>query len=140
MKDILKVAGGAIVGIAIFLMGVGTSLQDEPALGSITERDCTVTHSVAAVGNDISSTLLSASSRRAWAVIQQPVNATNTVSISFGGTAVDQQGYILADIASTTGHADEIFFGLNADLPSTVAIAGITNVGSSTVNVTECNY
>jgi len=93
---------------------------------------CTVTESKVSVGDDIATTILNAGAR-SWALVQQPANATNTVSVSFGGTAVLGSGYTL-DTASSS----ELVLGFATDLPTSVALSAVTSTGSSTLNVIEC--
>jgi hypothetical protein len=105
--------------------------------------DCSISTSTAVIiGPQVSTTILAKHSRRAWATIQQPRNATNTVALSFsnGDAAVLGRGYQLFDIATSTGEASQVSFGLNTDLPYTGAVTGITSVSSTTVLVTECRY
>jgi hypothetical protein len=111
--------------------------------GGSSASDCTITtSSFVAVGATTSATILSGHSRRAWASIQQPRNATNTVALSFdeGAAAVLGSGYQLFDMATSTGEASKVVFGLNTDLPYTGAVTGITSSGTSSVLVTECRY
>jgi len=111
-------------------------------IGNISSQPCTVTTiAVATVGNQQSSTILATSSRRAWARIQQPINATNTVSISFNSSAPATLTSGLQLTPATTTSADNyIDFGINTDFPYTGGVTGLTNLGSTTVLVTSCNY
>jgi len=95
------------------------------------------------IGHQTSVQVLATSSRRAWARIQQPNIATNTVNVNFkNGTAADTtSGLILHSISGVaTNTVTHVDFGLNTDHPYTGAITAITNVGSSSVFVTECVY
>ena len=114
--------------------------RDEDPFKGAFDAKCNVTQSVATIGDDISSEILAASGVRAWAVIQQPISATNTPSLSFdeGAAAVAGQGYTLDDVSSSTDETPR--FGRNAFFAYTGAVTGITNNGSTTVNVIECNY
>jgi len=112
--------------------GTGTSLR---------ELSCTTnTVASAAVGADISSTILSAYSNRAWARIERVDDsagvATNTVHVSFdaGSAATLTSGLTLG---TTTQFID---FGKNTDFPYVGAVTGITDVGSTTVRITSCRY
>lgn len=110
---------------------------DEVSLGLAV---CTVTSSVVTIGHQQSLTVLSAAPGRTWAIIQQPPNATNTVSLSIGGTAVARQGYTLVpdtvpDVASSTA---ELRLGFSTDLPTSEAVTARTASASSTLNVIEC--
>jgi len=130
MKHILAIA----VGLAILFGYVGLQKKnDEPSLGLAV---CTVTESVVVVGHQQTRTVLDAGAR-SWAVIQQPLNATNTVSLSLGGTAVAGQGYQLAN-ATTSNYASELRLGFATDLPTGVAVTARTVSASSTLNVIVC--
>jgi len=140
MKQFLQLAGAILVSVSIALMGWGTFLQDQ-GLGGKTDSACTVNSVVSApVGGDISSSVLSAYSNRAWASIQLYSGnngvATGTVSLSFdeGAASVLANGFELAT------NTPEIIFGLNTDFPYVGAVTGITSNGSTTVRVTECRY
>lgn len=107
--------------------------------GGFTERACTVTESIATIGDDISSTILSASGKRAWARIERAEDgsgiATSTPFLSFGGTATLTSPI---NLATTTPYID---FGKNTDFNYVGAVTGITNgTASTTVKTTECNY
>jgi len=136
LKDyiILSILGGAIIFSSLW------SVKEEKTLEGISDSSCTITHTTTAIGNELATTALASAPNRAWAVIEQPVNATNTVSVNLGGTAVSGAGYILLDIATSTGSADRLTFGLNAELPYAGAVSVITNVGSSTIRTTQCLY
>lgn len=108
----------------------------------ITDASCSVnTVSAVSVGDDVSSTILSAKGNRAYAKIQLVETAggvaTSTVFLSLdeGAAATLNNGLKLA----TSTPFIEV--GRNADNPYTGAITGITNgTASTTVLVTECSY
>lgn len=116
-------------------------LKDRGVLGATVA--CTVTQTVVPIGDDIATTVLAAGSR-AWAVIQQPVSATNTASLSIGGTAVYGQGFNLAsstkgtNITSNFSNYPELRIGYATDLSTSAAITARTESASSTLNVTVC--
>lgn len=86
------------------------------------------------VGNQQATTLQGTTTRRALYRIQQPVNATNTLSIALNGTAaVSGSGLVLQATSSAE-------FGLTTTFPYTGPISIITNAGSSTVMVSLCTY
>lgn len=119
-------------------------LRDENSLPAKLGASCTTstTRSVP-VGHQEALTVFSASTTRAWASIQVPSSATNTVAIAFGGTAAIGQGYQLVPTSySGTGGTTtpSVQFGLNTDLPYTGAVTALTNTGSTTLLVTECNF
>lgn len=132
--------------LILILVGIGTALWSSqtstPPLGRLTDRDCTVsTVTAVAVGDDISTTVLSASSRRAYAKISAAPNAVDTVYLSFdeGSAATVANGLPLTS-ATTTSPVSGIEFGLNTSFPYTGAVTAITSTASTTVLLTQCNY
>ena len=141
MKDNIIIAA---LGILVVIGLMATTGSDGNPLGGISDAACT-TSSVAAitVGNQESSTVVSAASNRAIVLIQQPANATNTVSLSVDeGAAANVGDGLELTAATTTSPVTHMTFGRhnNADIPYTGAITGITDSGSTTVLVTQCNY
>lgn len=118
-------------GIAWYVSVKGNSLS----VGSPT-RVCTVTESNVAVGHQQSVTVLAAGSRQ-WAIIEQPANASNTVSLSLGGTAVAGYGYQLTQ-ATATSPVPELVLGFGTDKPTSVAVTARTASASSSLHVIEC--
>lgn len=110
--------------------------------GAVSSQACTIsTETAVPIGNQVSSTLLAANSRRAWAIVQQPLNATNTINVSFNsGAAATLLTGIALQNASTTEGIYEIHFGLDTEFPYTGAVTGIAKSASSTVNITQCTY
>ena len=110
--------------------------------GGLTERDCTVsTVTAVTIGNQASTEVLSASGRRAWATLSQPVNATNNVSISLDeGADATLAGGIQLTSATSTSPITSIEFGLKTHTPYTGAVTAITDTSSTTIRVTQCNY
>lgn len=134
--------------IVAIILGFVTGIffiNKSPSFGGtsfVNSQACTIsTDTVAIIGNQLSSTLLAANSRRAWAIIQQPLNATNTVAVSFnnGASATLNSGLQLQN-ASTTNGVYEIHFGLATEFPYTGVVTGITSTGSTTVRITQCVY
>lgn len=121
---------------AVFLsqkMGYGSA-------STLATPSCTIsTVTAATVGHQVSSTILASNGRRAWAIIEQPLNATNTLSINFGAAATVNSGIQLPP-ATTTNESDKITLGLDTDFPYTGDVMGITNNGSTTVRITQCVY
>lgn len=110
--------------------------------GSPASNKCEVSSiAVATVGSDVSTQLLATSSNRAWARIQQVVNATNTVYISLDEDALATvtSGIHLGDGPSTSS-IEYLDLGMNTALPYTGAVRGIAGTGTTTVHVTECKY
>ena len=97
---------------------------------------------VVPIGNQFSLTILAANSNRAYARIEQPSFATSSDFLAMAtGTAATiglNATQILGGHGTTTTRFIE--FGLNTQHPYTGAVTGVTNLGSSTVNVTECSY
>jgi len=141
MKNYLIITGIIIIGIGVYFL----LPSKQPPIGanaSPATRACTpVTVNKQYVGNANSLTILSANSLRAWARIENLVNATNTIHLAFasGTSATVNSGFILTE-ATSTSPVPYIDFGLNTDIPYVGAVTGITNKGSTTINVTECVY
>ena len=95
--------------------------------------NCQVTESKVAIGHQAATQLLAQSSSRQWAIVQQPLNATNTVALSFAGSAVVGTGYELP--AATTS----LTFGLGTDIRTGSAITARSSTGSTTVKVIQCD-
>ena len=133
-----------IVLLVIIAIGTTGNFQDkEIPFGGLGTTDCNVTTVTAAtIGDELSSTILSANANRAYAIIQQTSAATNTVSLSFdegaAATLVDGIDFDLSVFATNTPQFRE--FGLSTIWPYTGAVTGITDNGSTTLQVTECLY
>lgn len=135
MKDTLVLlglaVGAAIVGILLFS-------PSQSGTGGTVSRSCEiVTTTAVAVGDDVSSTILSATSGRNWARVQQVRDAggvaTSSVFINFGATATVDNGI---ELSTSTPYLE---FGFETDNPYTGIVTGITNgAASTTVLVTEC--
>lgn len=132
---LILLVAGVLVGISTSVFG--GALRDDNR--NIIVHNCTVySDATVVVGDDISSTILAASSSRAWVMLQRLESnlgvATNTVSVSVdGGAATLGSGLELA--TSTTF----LSFG-TAGSPFTGAITGITSNSSTSVRVIECGY
>lgn len=140
-SHILGVLTLALIAATIAVLSL-YAFQAEAGTSSLTSYPCTVvTSTSSSVGNQVSRQVLASSSRRAWARIEQPVNATNTVAISIAGdaAAVIGQGVQLTP-ATSTNPVVVFDFGLNTDLPYTGAIQAITNTGTTSVTVSQCIY
>lgn len=134
MKKIITITG-------LVILVAGLLIADPLNLGGVRERDCDMTESIVSVGNQEATTVLTASGNRAWGVIKQPINATNTATVAFDGSAaVAGNGFELTEATSTSPVSQTPYFGLNADLPYTSSVSVITNSGSTTVKVLECTY
>lgn len=130
----------ALIVITIALIFVNLKVRSFGSASTLATPACTIsTVAQATVGHQLSSTILAANSRRAWAIIEQPLNATNTLSINFGATATVNTGLQLPP-ATTTNETDHIELGINTNFPYTGDVMGITNNGSTTVRITQCVY
>lgn len=140
----LLISGSAIafaLGILAMLFS-GTSSPEYAfaGQGGVNANACEiVSTSTVAIGNEESTQVLASDARRAWAVIEQPTAATNTVSISLGSDAVDGQGFGLAPGGASTT-PDKLQIGLNTDFPYTGSVEAITSTGSTSVRVIDCRY
>jgi hypothetical protein len=130
-----------VILIAIGAMGFSSFNKSiEPSLKGINDSACSVTSTYkAVVGNQLTSTVLSAASNRAYARISLVTNdsgvATSSVYLNFDeGTAATSNNMRLS---TTTPYYE---FGRNTDMPYTGAITGLTTTGSTTVNIIECLY
>jgi hypothetical protein len=132
-----------IYAIAIIAFVFTVKGGNQTNLSGVQNDRCTVSSTEVAVVNPSSTSILSANGTRAWAIIQQPVNATNTIALSFdeGADAVLGQGYQLADISTSTGEAQASpMFGRGTEFPYTGEVTAIASVGTTTVLITECSY
>ena len=135
-----------IIGLIIALLFGGGYAANELGGNGPATRLCDVsTVAIATVGFEtvaaLSTQLLSTSSLRAWARIQQPASATNTIAVSFNeDQAAALEGGLLIGDHSATNTPTFIDFGLNTDFPYTGAVRGLADKGTTTVHVTQCNY
>lgn len=142
MRQIIISIGGVIVLALGVLLGVSMYRGEDPLAGGLTNASCTPTVvSAVSIGNQVSTEIVATSSNRAYVIIQQPLNATNTVHLSFdrGAVATADNGIALAN-ATTSGDRTYIDFGRATNFPYVSSVTGITDAGSTTVLVTECNY
>lgn len=152
MKIIIeKVIGGFIIFIAI-LGGIhfsGLANLSFGANASPGTRGCTPTATrVASVGNLNSLQVLATSSLRSYAIISVLPGTipTSTVFLTFNndaratkdtGTGPVLSGTTTSPSATTT---QTNAFGLNTDWAYTGAIQAITNMGSTSISITECLF
>lgn len=93
------------------------------------------------IGHQASTLILATSSRRAYAMLQQVDNASNTVNIAFAsGTPATVTTGLQLHKNSATGTVMSFEFGLNTMFPYTGAVTARTDGGSTTINVTDCSY
>lgn len=132
MKKILIIGGLILLLAGFYISPIG---QGVVATGA---RRCT-TSTVASVtvGNDLTTTVLSAYSNRAWARIQVADGEVEPIFLSFDdGAAATVDNGLAITATSTTG----MEFGLNTWFPYVGAVTAITGTASTTVLVTECRY
>jgi len=144
MTKIKLWAAGILIALASYLIG-GSTVPAKLGMTSRSQASCSVSSvTPATVGNQLSSTILAANTRRAWAIIQSPSGATNTAALSFdeGAAATLNSGLALnATTADATYPVmQEITFGVNTDFPYNGVVTGISNYGSSTLKITECLF
>lgn len=148
---LLKITGLVLVGLILCatllalwapLISYGANaLLDENRNPRVFGSSCTVYTQVAvAVNATATTTLLAASSSRAWARIQQPINASNTVQLALNGLPLLVNAGLQLTPATTSSAVPLIDFGLNTGFPYTGAVTASTTAGASTVFVTECGY
>lgn len=103
-----------------------------------------LTQSIVQVGKDVSVSVLATSSRRSWARIGIPTNASTTflLSVANGATTTAGNGTILLNNPNVTGASSSptIDFGLNTAFPYTGTVQALSLYGSSTLVVTQCSY
>ncbi len=135
-----------VVGVVLCLLGMkllspGTALAGVTG-GSQSDACASTTNAVMAVGKDIPTTLLSTTSNRAVARIQQPKNATNTIAISdtIAAASFLTAGIQLSSTTAAINTLPSISLGLNTEIPYTGAISAIADTGSTTLLVSTCNY
>lgn len=134
-KEKIIIAIVVVVGILLSLNGFNA---DVSLGGSSASQKCEVSSVTAiAVGNDVSTTILSIASNRAWATIGVADGETEPIFVSFdeGAAATVNNGVILTATSTT-----KIDFGLNTLFPYTGAVTGITGTASTTVMITECKF
>ena len=133
MKN-LKTIGITVI-IVVGIIFIGYSLKTRNVGGGYTYQNCNVTVTdTVAVGDDISTTMLSATSGRTWARLQLEANETDNVYLMFGSTATINDGLLLS--SSTVDYID---IGMATDIPYSGIVTGITDgTASSTLLLTEC--
>ena len=133
MKN-LKTIGITVI-IVVGIIFIGYSLKTRNVGGGYTYQNCNVTVTdTVAVGDDISTTMLSATSGRTWARIELEANETDNVYLMFGSTATINDGLLLS--STTVKYID---IGMATDIPYSGIVTGITDgTASSTLLLTEC--
>lgn len=131
-----KIVGFLLSIVAI--LGGGYAVQDLGGAGGLGANSCTASSSAVTLGHQRVIQILPARANRAWVRLLQPVNATNTVYVSYGGTASVSSDYLTTATATSPVVSD--LSGLNTDFPFVGAVTALTSTGSSTIRVTECIY
>lgn len=135
-----------IVAMFLVIFGVGiikTNFGSSTVNAEVYSRACSIQSiSPVNIGHQLSTQILATTSNRAYARIQIPDNATNTVRLAFGGSSATASNGIIIGGAITNGATSTPFieFGLNTDFPFVGAVQGLTDNGSTTVDVTTCIY
>lgn len=129
---------------AVLLLGMfGAFIVSENAKasgGSTATQACTASSTKVFVGHQASTEVLQSKGRRAWALIQQPLNATNTVAVSVTSASPAFGSGISLASATTSEYKTSLEVGLNTDFAYTGAVTVLTSTGSSTLQITECIY
>ena len=126
-----------IVVTSIIIIGIcfiGYSLKTSNTGGAYTYQNCNVTTTTAVNIDDITRTMLTATSGRTWARLQLGANETDNFYIMLGDTATEENGIMLS--SSTVNYID---IGFATDIPYSGIITGITDgTASSTLLISEC--
>ncbi len=135
----IAICAAILCAVAALIVGFGFASTAKAEADSMKCSVSTVT--AVAIGNQASTQVLATSTRaRAFAMIQQVRDAsgiaTSTVSISL------ENGYnaTLGNGIQLSTSTPSLTFGLNTLFPYEGAVQAITNVGSTTLRVTECVY
>lgn len=110
----------------------------------VTGASCTATTTIATIGPGLSTRILATSTNRAWASIRQPLNATNTPSVAFNqdikATLAGGISLMSTSGMNTASTTDHIEFGLQTAFPYTGSVTAISNLATTSLQVTECQY
>lgn len=123
----------AIIGLIAGMLFVGQ--KDNSLSGAVT--NCDVTTTTAVTVGPTSSTILSATSGRTYARIQQLNTATTTLTVTLGDTATVGNGLELT-VSTSSSPVPYLELGMETSLPYTGIVTGIMSSGTTTVLVTEC--
>lgn len=140
------IIGGLVVLLVVSLWLVRQSTSLLGGGDGFVARGCTPTATSVRVGTS-SVVMLDANSRRAWAKLELPNQATSTLFASFSSAATTRNSTILnrTDQANGATSTPSVVFGLNTELPYTGIVTGFYSTqnlttGSSTVIATQCVY
>lgn len=131
--------------MAVLIGPISTIFKTQEAQGQTTgpaNQACTASTSKVTIGHQLSTQVLATSSRRAWARVQVDQNATNTVALALNDVTATLNNGILINQALTNGASTTpvLDFGLNTEFPYTGAVKALTNLGSTTLLITQCTY
>lgn len=134
MKHALQIT--SVIAAFLAAITVGIYFSEAKSTSALATSLCDVTAVKVAVGNQAVTQLLVAGSYQ-WVSVEQPINATNTVSIGMGFTPKADTGFLLTP-ATSTSPVPYMRVGFAPDIPYRGALSAITNVGSTTVVVLSC--
>lgn len=142
-KHIVIAVAVLIVGAFLYTMWPSTQKDLLSGVsGSGSQADaCTASTSVVTVLSSASTQILGTSTNRAYARIQQPLNATNTIALALNNAPVTNAIPIISlENASTTVGQTRYEFGLATPFPYTGAIAASSSNGTAVLQVIQCLY
>jgi hypothetical protein len=99
--------------------------------------NCEVTETIVTVGHQVARQVLAQSSSRQWAIIQQPLNGTNTPYISFVGPTTTIASFRLA--STSLVDVPHFTFGMGTDIKTGNGVWVRNDNGSSTIKVIQCD-
>ncbi len=136
----LFLLGACILAFSLITFNTHKSFGNSISGGSDAAACTFITVIPVTVGNQAATTVLGAQAMRAWASIQLPLNATNTISVSLASTsAVSGKGIQLSG-TPTSSPSSVLTFGLNTPLPYAGPVSVITSAATTTILVNECTY
>lgn len=136
MKNLKIIGITTIIVVGIIFIGYSILNRNSNGVGGgYTYQNCNITTTEdVVVGDDLSTTMLTATSGRTWARIQLEANETDNVYLMFGSTATVTNGLLLS--STTVKYID---IGMATDIPYSGIVTGITDgTASSTLLLTEC--
>lgn len=117
------------------------AIRDENNIPAVFGSSCdTATAAKVDIGHQVATTIQATTSDRAFLSIEQPQNATNTVSVVLNGAVATAGAGIPLAPASTSNIRNSIEMGITTLFPYTGGVSVISSTGSTTVNVITCSY
>lgn len=146
MKTFISVVIAALIGLGAGAIAAwfytAQPAQPQPKLTGFDLGICTPTESILTIGNQAPTVILATSSLRQWAIMQQPINATNTVSLSVSGTTttagVSARGGFQLTPATSTSPVEEWAIGFATQFRTQAPVRALTSTGSTTIKVIDC--